>query len=123
MSKTHEELEKMFHEPSRMALMSHLCGARGGLSFNELKEACRMTDGNLSRHLKALETGKAVKIEKSFVGAKPRTTVFVTREGREGFLKYLDVLEQVLKQAALRAKPEKQRGKAPAGMPKTVASQ
>ena len=46
-----EALERIFHEPSRMAIMSALCAADGGLTFNELKERCALTDGNLNRHL------------------------------------------------------------------------
>jgi len=93
-------LKHIFHEPNRLAIMSALCGAVEGLTFNELKEECGLTDGNLSRHLKALEEAGAVRIEKSFVRAKPRTTVFLTDQGRESFLEYLQALEEVLKKAA-----------------------
>lgn len=93
-------LKQIFHEPSRLAIISALCGAVDGLTFNELKEHCELTDGNLSRHLKALEEASAVRIEKSFVGAKPRTTVFLTDQGRESFLEYLQALEGVLRKAA-----------------------
>ena len=94
------DLERLFHEPSRLAIMSHLAGAARGAPFTELKEMCELTDGNLSRHLKTLENAGAVRIEKSFVGARPRTTVHLTAEGREGFVAYLDTLEAVLRRAA-----------------------
>lgn len=93
-------LERVYHEPSRLAIMSSLAAAREGMTFNELKQECELTDGNLSRHLKALEDIRAVKIKKSFVGAKPRTTVYLTETGRESFLEYLKTLEEVLKKAA-----------------------
>jgi DNA-binding transcriptional ArsR family regulator len=93
-------LKQIFHEPNRLAIVSALCGAVEGLTFNELKEECNLTDGNLSRHLKALEDAGIVKIEKTFVGAKPRTTVFLMDHGRESFLEYLQALEQVLRKAA-----------------------
>lgn len=92
-------LERIFHEPSRMAIMSALCAADGGLTFNELKEACGLTDGNLSRHLKALDEAGAVRIEKAFVGVKPRTTVRLTSVGLDRFREYLDALEDVLEKA------------------------
>lgn len=94
------ELARLFHEPGRLAIMSHLAGAARGAPFTELKEMCELTDGNLSRHLKTLETGGAVRIEKSFVGARPRTTVHLTDEGRDGFVAYLETLEAVLRRAA-----------------------
>lgn len=96
----YEALKRVFHEPHRLAIMSDLCGAVEGRSFNELKEECGLTDGNLSRHLKALEETGAIKIKKSFVGSRPRTTVFASEAGREGFLEYLKALEEVLSRAA-----------------------
>ncbi len=89
-------LKTIFHEPNRLAIMSALSCAVDGLAFNELKQECGLTDGNLSRHLKALEEAHAIRIEKTFVGVKPRTTVFLSDDGRTRFLAYLNALEQVL---------------------------
>lgn len=93
-----KDIERIFHEPSRMAIMSTLLG-QGAMSFTELRDACRLTDGNLSRHLSALEGLRAVKIHKSFVDAKPRTTVSVTDKGRDRFLRYLAALKTILEKA------------------------
>lgn len=93
-------LKGVFHEPNRMAIISALCGAPNGLTFKALKDQCNLTDGNLSRHLKALEEAGAVIIEKKFVGSKPQTTAILTDAGREGFIEYLQILEEVLKKAA-----------------------
>ena len=96
----YDALEKIFHEPNRLAIMSAVCAAdRGGLSFNEIKDACSLTDGNLNRHLKVLAEAKAVRIEKRFVDDKPRTTVFITRTGLERFNDYLGALSEVLQKA------------------------
>ncbi|MEL6824299.1 MAG: transcriptional regulator, partial [Calditrichota bacterium] len=59
-----------------------------------------LTDGNLSRHLKALEEADVVQIDKAFVGSKPRTTIMLTDKGRERFIEYLQALEEVLLKAA-----------------------
>lgn len=93
-------LERVFHEPGRLAIMSMLIGAKDGLTFNKLKEDGDFTDGNLSRHIKTLEEAGAVKIKKEFVGSKPCTTVFITESGKAGFIEYLDALEDVLKMTA-----------------------
>jgi DNA-binding MarR family transcriptional regulator len=93
-------LGKAFHEPNRLQILSALAIAPQGLSFRELKERCQLTDGNLSRHIKMLEDAMAVRIEKSFVNAKPRTTVFLTDNGRQSLLSYLETLEKVLHQAS-----------------------
>jgi len=99
------ELERVFHEPNRLAIMTTLCGAPDGMSFTAIKEACDLTDGNLSRHLKVLCEARAVRIKKAFVGSKPQTTVYVTEAGRISFVQYLEALETVLKDAAKKAKP------------------
>ena len=93
-------LERLFHEPSRLAIMSSLGGGVDGLTFNELKEQCNLTDGNLSRHLKTLEEAGAVRLRRKFVGTRPQTRVFLTQAGRAGFMEYLKALEEVLRNAA-----------------------
>ncbi|MBN1363106.1 MAG: transcriptional regulator [Sedimentisphaerales bacterium] len=104
MSNTHDNpyarLERIFHEPGRLTIMSNLLGAIDGLTFTELKEACELTDGNLSRHLSALENAKAVHIKKSFAGSRPQTTISLSKQGREDFMAYLQALEAVLLDAA-----------------------
>ncbi|MFH1023249.1 MAG: transcriptional regulator [Planctomycetota bacterium] len=98
-------LEPLFHEPSRLAILSALGRSSDGITFVALKEECGLTDGNLSRHLKALEAAGVVGIEKAFAGARPRTTVILSDKGRESFLAYLAALEAVLKQAAAALAP------------------
>ncbi len=94
-----ERLERVFHEPSRLAILSALCAAERGLPFVELRDVCRLTDGNLNRHLKVLEEAGTVRIDKRFVGNKPRTTVRISAEGLRRFQEYLAALSLVLKQA------------------------
>ena len=98
-SKPYERLERLFHEPNRLAIMSAVCGAGEGLTFTEIKESCDLTDGNLSRHLKVLDEADAVQITKMFVDNKPRTTVVVSEDGLSSFVAYLRALEDVLKSA------------------------
>jgi DNA-binding transcriptional ArsR family regulator len=92
-------LERLFHEPNRMAILSALCAAGDPLSFTELKSLSGLTDGNLSRHLKALEEASVIRISKTFVGVKPRTTVTLTDKGLKRFDDYLSALADVLKKA------------------------
>ena len=92
-------LERIFHEPSRMTILSSLCAAGNSLSFTELKALSGLTDGNLSRHLKALEEDSVIRISKTFVGVKPRTTITLTDKGLKRFDDYLSALSNVLKKA------------------------
>jgi DNA-binding transcriptional ArsR family regulator len=94
-----EALDRLFHEPNRLAIVSTLCAADAGLSFTELRDRCNLTDGNLNRHLKVLEEAGAVRVKKQFVAGKPLTRVAMTVRGREQFAEYLAVLHTVLKDA------------------------
>ena len=94
-----QALEKIFHEPSRLAIMSALCTATDGATFTDLKAECGLTDGNLNRHLKVLKESKAVRVKKAFVDDKPRTTVYITAKGLDRFNDYLEALADVMKQA------------------------
>ncbi len=46
-----EALEKVFHEPSRLAIMSALAASDDPLPFTQLRDACQRTgaDGNSIR--------------------------------------------------------------------------
>ncbi len=103
-----QALEKIFHEPSRLAIMSALCAAPDGLTFTELKAECSLTDGNLNRHLKVLRESKVVRIQKAFVDDKPRTTVFISAKGLDRFNDYLEALSDVMKQTRA-ALPKRQK--------------
>jgi DNA-binding transcriptional ArsR family regulator len=106
-----ESLERIFHEPKRLAIMSALTASNGPLAFIELKESCDLTDGNLNRHLQVLADEGVIRINKTFVKRKPRTTVAITTKGIKRFSEYLDALRHVLHQAeaALPAKAKKSR--------------
>ena len=91
-----ESLEKLFHEPKRLLIMSQLCASYHPLTFNELKELCDASDGNLHRHIKVLEDNGMVEVEKSFVDRKPLTTIALSAKGVERFEMYIKKLESVV---------------------------
>ena len=101
------ELEKSIHEPARLALITQLCANAEGLSFQELKESCSLTDGNLSRHVKVLQEACLVRTHKAGKGRTSCTRITLTPEGRTAFLRYLHSLEHLLQGAveALEAEP------------------
>lgn len=109
-----QALERLFHEPNRLAILSALCAADQPLTFTELRDACNLTDGNLNRHLAALEEAGVVRIDKQFVERKPRTTIVVTPAGLARFRAYLDSLAELLAEtrASLPARtPQKATGR------------
>jgi DNA-binding MarR family transcriptional regulator len=68
--------------------------------FGDLKAMCALTDGNLSRHLQVLEDAGLIAIVKGYDRNRPQTVCRITAEGRRRYLDYLEVLEQVVRDAA-----------------------
>lgn len=95
-----EPLERLFHDPTRLAILSTLLETPDEGSFNGLKAACGLTDGNLQSHLRALETAGVVTLTKEIFNDRARTRVDITDAGRIRFLEYLEALETALRRAA-----------------------
>ena len=68
---------------------------RGRATFPELKELLGVTQGNLGIHLRKLEEGGYVTIEKDFVDRKPRTMLRLTAKGRAAYDRYRTHMLQV----------------------------
>lgn len=95
----YEGLDRLFHEHARLSVLSCLLAHRKGLSFGTIKNLCALTDGNLSRHLEVLEAAGLIRISKGTESNRPQTLCRITGSGRQRFLAYLSVLEQVLHDA------------------------
>jgi DNA-binding HxlR family transcriptional regulator len=93
-------LDRVIHEKARLSILTSLVTHRQGLVFGDLKQMCGLTDGNLSRHLQVLEEAGLVTIEKGYDHKRPQTVCRVTATGRQRYLDYLKVLEQVVRDAA-----------------------
>ena len=89
-------LNKAFDNRVRLGVMAVLL-ANDAVSFNELKEALDLTDGNLASHVSALEKAGYVEVSKQFVGKKPNTTYTVSKEGKKAFQEHLSGLEKLLR--------------------------
>ena len=51
-----------------------------------------MTQGNVSGHLRKLESAKYIKVKKGFVGKRPQTMLSLTEKGRGTFINYIHVM-------------------------------
>jgi DNA-binding transcriptional ArsR family regulator len=96
----YEGLDRVIHERARLSVLTSLIGHPKGLLFGDLKTLCALTDGNLSRHLAVLTEAGLVEINKGFDHNRPQTICRITPLGRERYLDYLAVLEQVVRDAA-----------------------
>ncbi|HKF71553.1 MAG TPA: transcriptional regulator [Stellaceae bacterium] len=103
----YEGLDRVIHERARLSVLTSLVAHPRGLRFGDLKELCRLTDGNLSRHLQVLQEARLVEISKGVEANRPQTLCRITAQGRRRYLEYLAVLEQVVRDAAGAARVER----------------
>ncbi len=89
--------DPLLHQNIRSKLVSLLI-ANEELPFKALKEYLDVTDGNLSSHLTKLEKAGYVKIVKSFEAKRPKTVIYITKEGIEAFKKYIESLKKFIEE-------------------------
>ncbi len=92
---TLEELDRLIHERLRLAIVSALA-VNDALSFSELKQLLKTTDGNLSVHARKLEEADYVACRKYFDGRVPKTEYRLTAAGRRALERYLDHMEALI---------------------------
>src|SRR5262245_37812144 len=102
----YEGLDRVIHEKARLGIITSLSTHPDGLLFNDLKELCTLTDGNLSRHLQILTEAGLVEVWKGFKNNRPQTLCRLTGEGKRRFLEYVAVLEGVVTDALESAKAD-----------------
>ena len=102
---SYEGLDRVMHEKARLGILASLAAHAGGLLFNDLKQLCSLTDGNLSRHLAVLSEAGLVEIWKGTSGPRPQTMYRLTASGRQRFADYISVLEKVVADAQSETQP------------------
>jgi DNA-binding MarR family transcriptional regulator len=95
----YDGLDRVIHEKARLGILTSLIGRPDGLLFNDLKDLCALTDGNLSRHLTILQESGLIELWKGSKGNRPQTLVRITDNGQAKFREYLNVLESVIHDA------------------------
>ncbi len=93
-----EDLDRLIHERIRLGIVSALA-ANDSLSFADLKDVLRTSDGNLSVHARKLEEAGYIRVLKGFEDRKPRTEYRLTAKGRKALEAYLAHMEQILSAA------------------------
>lgn len=95
----YEGLERSIHEKARLGIMTSLLTHPEGITFNELKALCDLTDGNLSRHIDVLSEDGLIAVEKGHSAGRSKTVCRLTTVGRKRFLAYLTELQRVVTDA------------------------
>ncbi|MFI6387197.1 winged helix-turn-helix domain-containing protein [Nonomuraea sp. NPDC050540] len=87
-------LDEIIHAPVRLSIMALLAAAETA-DFRFLRDTVEVSDSLLSKHLDTLEKAGYVRVEKGFVGKRPRTWLALTEEGRAAFQEYTAVLRRI----------------------------
>ena len=90
-----QDLDAVIHERTRLGIVGALA-ANERLSFVELRNILRSTDGNLSAHTRKLEDVGYIKASKRFEGRLPRTEYELTQAGRHALERYLEQMDRLL---------------------------
>ncbi len=85
--RTLARLDKVIHEPGRLAILSYLA-AVDEADFLFLLDQTGLTRGNMASHIAKLETAGYVEVDKTFVERVPRTTYRLTASGRAAYVEY-----------------------------------
>jgi DNA-binding MarR family transcriptional regulator len=89
------DLDRLIHERLRLGIVSALA-VNDSLTFNDLKELLKTTDGNLSVHARKLEEAEYITCTKFFDGRMPKTQYRLTAAGRRALERYLDHMEALI---------------------------
>jgi DNA-binding transcriptional ArsR family regulator len=108
-------LDRLIHERARLGILSCLMSSTEPLTFADLKDLCGLTDGNLSRHLHALEQAEIIELKRGICHGRPLTLVVFSKDGRQRFLDYVEVLAAIVKVSAPTGEAQKQNWVVPEG--------
>jgi DNA-binding MarR family transcriptional regulator len=90
------QLDRTIHEKGRLSIMTLLASRVDPWPFQDLKSQLEMSDGNLITHLRTLEKAEFISGERLTGDGRQQTIYMLTPAGREAFMAYLGVLEQIL---------------------------
>ncbi len=90
------EVDRLIHEPSRMAIMAVLFGVEKA-DFKFLLSMTGLTRGNLSAHTAKLEEAGYLAVKKGYLGKRPHTDYSLTGKGRAAFKAYSAKLKWMAK--------------------------
>ncbi|HSI33209.1 MAG: transcriptional regulator [Phycisphaerae bacterium] len=88
-------IDALVANDGRLRILTALA-ADGAQEFVRLRQATRLTDGNLSAHAKRLQAAGLVDIEKAFREGKPVTTFHLSPVGRQRLTAHVRALVEAV---------------------------
>ena len=92
------DADRLIYERIRLGIMSAL-SVNSSMSFAELKELLRTSDGNLSTHARKLEDAGYVACKKKFAERVPKSEYSLTAKGKRIFARHLQHMEALIQAA------------------------
>ena len=90
--------DAVIHAPGRLQICAILSSVDDA-EFAMIRDAIKVSDSVMSKHLKQLEDARFVIVRKRFVERKPQTRILLSEAGTEAFARYLHQLQEVLARA------------------------
>jgi DNA-binding MarR family transcriptional regulator len=92
------DADRLIYERVRLGIMSAL-SVNPSMSFAELRELLKTTDGNLSIHARKLEDAGYITCKKKFAARVPKTEFSLTAKGKRMFARHLEHMEALIQAA------------------------
>jgi DNA-binding transcriptional ArsR family regulator len=92
---TTPRFDELIHAPTRLAIVSLLAAAQWA-DFKFIRDELALSDSALSKQLSTLESAGYVKIRKTFVAKRPRTSASLSATGRQAFDQHVAALQQMM---------------------------
>ncbi|MCD4831581.1 MAG: transcriptional regulator [Anaerohalosphaeraceae bacterium] len=86
------KFDELILSKTRLGIISALIGG-DKLEFTYLRNTLNLSDGNLSVQIRKLEEAGYIKVEKVFVGRKPKTFCMITSKGQKAVRNLISRLE------------------------------
>ena len=89
------DADRLMHDRLRLGIMSAL-SVNASMSFAELKELLKASDGNLSTHARKLEDAGYIACRKKFAARVPKTEYSLMAQGKRVVARHLEHMEALI---------------------------
>lgn len=89
-------LSDTVHQRHRLGILT-IAAETERVEVAYLRDALKLTAGNLSRHLAVLEEANLIQIQKGYHGRRPKTWIRITQQGHSALATEINALQELLR--------------------------